>query len=265
VRRLFGVARLLLSALLLTALIGYFVFTRGIAGFDVSYYFSYFTVQSGTVGCAVFLLAGVWTLRMQTNPVWLDMLRVSVTTYILVSGVVYALITFQPANVAYAVSIPWSSQILHFWIPALAMIDWFIDADKARLPWKNLGLVLIFPVSWLIFTLIRGDLIGWYPYFFLDARQVSGPTETLLYYVLILVIIAGIAALLTGATRMTAHLFRPRMAVLDRRGGRVIPADSGGVQPRGLERLRPTERPEALERPRTVQARSARHPRTHHR
>lgn len=264
-RKLFGVARLLLSALLLTALIGYFVFTLGVAGFYVSYYFGYFTVQSGTIACVVFLLAGVWALKTRTNPIWLDTLRVSVTTYILVSGVVYALITFQPANVLYAVSIPWSSQILHFWIPALAMVDWFIDADKARLPWKNLALVLIFPVSWLIFTLIRGDLIGWYPYFFLDARQVSGPGETLIYYALIVVIITAIAALLTGATRMKPHRFRPRMAVLDRRGGRVLPADPAGERAGTRERAGATERPRNSEPPGTVRARRARRPRTRRR
>lgn len=233
-RRSFGVARLLLAALSLSGLIGYFVFTLGVAGFYVSYYFSYFTVQSGIAGCAVFVIAGLRALRTATDPVWLDTLRVSVTTYILVSGVVYALITFQPANVAYAISIPWSSQILHFWVPALAVIDWFVDPDKARLPWKNLGLVLVFPVFWLIFTLIRGDLIGWYPYFFLDARLVSGPLETLIYYVLIVVIITGIAALLTAATRMTPHRFAPRMSVLGRRGGRVRAAAraSGSVTER---------------------------------
>ncbi|RJT89333.1 hypothetical protein D6T64_07120 [Cryobacterium melibiosiphilum] len=239
-------ARLLLSALSLTALIGYFIFTLGVAGFYISYYFGYFTVQSGIVGCVVFLLAGLRALRTETDPVWLDMLRVSVTTYILVSGVVYALITFQPANVAYAVSIPWSSQILHFWIPALAVIDWFVDPDKARLPWKNLGLVLVFPVFWLIFTLVRGDLIGWYPYFFLDARLVSGPLETFIYYVLIVVIITGIAALLTAATRMKPHRFHPRMSVLGQRSGRVRAAttpNTPGDAPRDAPTATATERP----------------------
>jgi hypothetical protein len=247
VRRAFGTARLLLAALTLCGLVGYFVFTLGVAGFYVSYFFSYFTVQSGIASCVVFVLAGLRALRTEADPVWLDTLRVSITTYILVSGVVYALITFQPANVAYAVSIPWSSQILHFWVPALAVIDWFVDPDKARLPWRNLGLVLVFPVLWLVFTLIRGDLLGWYPYFFLDARQVSGPAETLIYYALIVVIITGIAALLTAATRMRPHRLRPRMSVLNRLGGRVRAAEDEpphGVQPH-----------DARKRPETVRAR----------
>ena len=247
-RRAFGVARLLLAALALCGLIGYFVFTLGVAGFYISYFFSYFTVQSGIAGCTVFLLAGLRALHTETDPVWLDLLRVGVTTYILVSGVVYALITFQPANVAYAISIPWSSQILHFWIPALAVIDWFVDPDKARLPWKHLGLVMVFPMFWLIFTLIRGDLLGWYPYFFLDARLVSGPLETGIYYVLIVVIITGTAALLTAATRVRPHRLRPRMALLNRLGGRVRPATGPGIHANA-------NAPAAMERPGTVRAR----------
>lgn len=230
-RRTFGVARLLLATLSLCGLIGYFIFTLGVAGFYVSYFFSYFTVQSGIAGCVVFLLAGLRALRTPTDPVWLDMLRVSVTTYILVSGVVYALITFQPANVAYPISIPWSSQILHFWIPALALIDWFLDPDKTRLPWRNLGWVLLFPACWLVFTLIRGDQIGWYPYFFLDARLVSGPLETLIYYVLVAVIITGIAALLTQATRMSSHRLHPRRAVLNHRGEQARTAPTPAPAP----------------------------------
>ena len=92
---------------------------------------------------------------------------------------------------------------------------------------------------WLIFTLIRGDLLGWYPYFFLDARLVSGPLETSIYYLLIVVIITGIAALLTAATRMKPHRFHPRMSVLRRRGGRVITAEGaagGAAAPRVTER-----------------------------
>ncbi|TFD71630.1 Pr6Pr family membrane protein [Cryobacterium sp. Hb1] len=211
-RTAFGVARLGLTATGLVALIGYFQYTLGVSTFAIANFFSYFTVQSAIVSIFVFMSAAVVALRRPTDPAWLDMLRAMVTTYILVSGVVYGIIVWQSSSANYSIEVPWSSQFLHFVIPVFALIDWIVDPYKARLPWKYLGWAIVFPVFWLVFTLIRGPVVGWYPYFFLDARQVSGPGETVLYCLIIVMIITGIAALLTGITRlkrMPRHLLPP--------------------------------------------------------
>ena len=211
-RTAFALARLGLSAAGLVALIGYFQYTLGVTTFAIANFFSYFTVQSGIASVIVFVTAAVVAARRLTDPAWLDMLRAMVTTYILVSGVVYGIIVWRSSGANYSIEVPWSSQLLHFVIPICALIDWIVDPYKARLPWKYLGWVIVFPVFWLVFTLIRGPIVGWYPYFFLDARQVSGPGETVLYCLIIVAIITGIAALLTGITRlkrMPRHLLPP--------------------------------------------------------
>jgi len=203
VRRTFGVARLLLATLELVSLTGYFIYTLGVASFAIGNFFAYFTVLSAMATVLVLATASGIALRRPRDPAWLDMARVMITTYILVSGIVYAIIVLQAAGVNYSIAVPWSSQILHFWIPAFVLLDWIVDPYKARVPWRYLAWVIVFPILWLVVTLIRGDLLGWYPYFFLDARQVSGPTETVLYCALIVVIITGIAAILVTATRIT--------------------------------------------------------------
>ncbi|TFD91261.1 Pr6Pr family membrane protein [Cryobacterium serini] len=211
-RTAFAVARLGLAAAGLCGLIGYFYYTLGVASFAMANFFSYFTVQSAIASVAVILTAAIVALRRPIDPAWLDMLRAMVTTYILVSGVVYGIIVWQSSSANYSIEVPWSSQLLHFIIPACALIDWMIDPFKAHLPWKYLGWAIVFPVFWLVFTLIRGPIVGWYPYFFLDARQVSGPGETVFYCLIIVAIITGIAALLTGITRlkrMPKHLLPP--------------------------------------------------------
>jgi hypothetical protein len=214
-RTAFGVARLGLTLTGLVALNGYFQYTLGVATFAIANFFSYFTVQSAIASVFVFVTAAIVALRRPTDPVWLDMLRAMVTTYILVSGVVYGIIVWQSSGANYSIDVPWSSQLLHFVIPACALIDWIVDPFKARLPWKYLGWAIVFPVIWLIYTLVRGPIVGWYPYFFLDARQVSGPGETVFYCLIVVVIITGIAALLTGITRfkrMPRHLLVPGRA-----------------------------------------------------
>ncbi len=201
-RTAFGVVRLGLAATALVALIGYFRYTLGVTTFAIGNFFSYFTVQSAMASVVVFAAAAVVALRQTTDPAWLDRVRAMVTTYILVSGVVYGIIVWQSSAVNYSIEVPWSSKLLHFVIPVFALIDWVADPFKARLSWKYLAWAIVFPVTWLVFTLIRGPIVRWYPYFFLDARQVSGPGETVFYCLIIVAIITGIAALLTWVTRL---------------------------------------------------------------
>jgi len=201
-RRAFGVARLILAGVAIVALIGYYDYVLGFATFAISNFFSYFTVQSGMAAVVVFITAAVVAFRLPADPEWLDKLRAMVTTYILVSGIVYAIIVVQSSTVSYQIEVPWSSQLLHFWVPVVALVDWLIDPYKARLSWQYLIWVLVFPILWLVFTLIRGPIVGWYPYFFLDSGQVSGPAETVFYSLIVIGIITGIAALLTGATHL---------------------------------------------------------------
>jgi len=211
-RTAFGWVRLGLATAGLVALTGYFEYTLGVATFAIANFFSYFTVQSAIASIFVFVTAAVVAFRQPTDPAWLDMVRAMVTTYILVSGVVYGIIVWMSSGVNYSIEVPWSSQLLHFVIPVCALIDWIVDPFKARLPWRYLGWAILFPVFWLVFTLIRGPIVGWYPYFFLDARQVSGPGETVFYCLIIVAIITGIAALLTWITRLKRiprHLLRP--------------------------------------------------------
>lgn len=201
-RRTFGVLNLVFAAAGVAALIGYYDYVLGFATFAPSNFYSYFTVQSGVAAAIVFVAAAIVAFRRPDDPAWLDLLRAMVTTYILVSGIVFAIIVYQSASADYSIEVPWSSQLLHFWIPGCALVDWLADPNKARLSWRYLGWVLVFPVAWLVFTLVRGPVVGWYPYFFLDSRQVSGPLETVFYCVIVLAIITGIAALLTASTRM---------------------------------------------------------------
>ncbi|HSP51729.1 MAG TPA: Pr6Pr family membrane protein [Cryobacterium sp.] len=202
VRRGFGVGRLLLAVLGVVALAGYFDYVLGFATFQIYNYYSYFTVQSGMAAVVVFVAAAIVAFRHTTDPPWLDWFRLLVTTYITVSGIVFLTIVIQSSSLDYTIEVPWSSQLLHFWIPSIALLDWLTDAGKARLPWKVLVWVLVAPAIWGVFTLIRGSMVGWYPYFFLDPVQVSGPLETAIYCAVALLIFTAIAAVLTATSRL---------------------------------------------------------------
>jgi uncharacterized membrane protein len=136
--------------------------------------------------------------------VWLGAFRTMVTVYLIVSGVVFALIAVQASSRDYRLEIPWSDTLLHFVVPVLALIAWTVDAAMAvnpPVPWSTVGLVLLLPSVWLVYTLLRGAQVGWYPYFFLDETQVGGLGGVLAYCAIVLLIFVAVTAVLVAVHR----------------------------------------------------------------
>lgn len=202
VRRVFGVARMLAAVCGVVALVGEVNFTIGTGPFAIANFFSYFTVQSMIVAVVVFLL-GAWnSLREPEDPLWLDVIRALSTTYLIVSGVVFAVILIEGTLRGIPVWSPWSSHLLHFWIPGFALLDW-LTAPGRDVPWTTLRWVMVYPALWVVYTMVRGAGVYWYPYFFLDPAIVAFPWEFLLYLGVIVGIFTGVLALLVGTARLT--------------------------------------------------------------
>ena len=214
-RRWLGVFRLLIAALEVVALIGNFQYVLGFRFFATANFFSYFTVQSAFAAVVTLGIAAAFALLTPRDPVWLGILRTMVTVYVLVSGIVFAVIVAQASTRDYRVDVPWSDTLLHFVVPGLALVAWTVDAVIAvnpPVPWSTLGWVLVFPTGWLVYTLIRGADVGWYPYFFLDDTQVGGLPGVLVYCALVLAIFVGITAVLVGVHRRLAFRAMRRAA-----------------------------------------------------
>jgi len=215
VRRALGAFRLVIAAIEIVALVGNFVYVLGFRLFATVNFFSYFTVQSAMLAVVTLLIAGWYALFRPRDPVFLGTLRTMVTVYLIVSGVVFGVIVAQASTRDYRVDVPWSDTLLHFVVPGLALIAWSVDAVIAvnpPVPWSTVGWVLVFPTGWLVYTLIRGADVGWYPYFFLDDTQVGGLPGVLVYCAVVLAIFVGTTAVLVGVHRRLAFRARRRAA-----------------------------------------------------
>ena len=199
-RKWFGIARIIAAITAIVALIGDVNFTIGTSPFAIGNFFSYFTVQSMMLAVIVFSTAAVIALRQPRDPVWLDQVRALVTTYVTVSGIVFAVLLVEGTTRGVPVWAPWSSQILHFVLPAYALLDWWL-APGREVPWKTLGIVMLFPAVWVVYTMIRGSQVYWYPYFFLDPALVEIPFELALYLLAIVAVFSLIVALLIALSR----------------------------------------------------------------
>ena len=203
-RRGLAVFRLGIAALAVVALVGNYQYVLRFPLFASVNFFSYFTVQSAMLAVVTLLVAAWFAWFRHRDPVLLGVLRTVVTVYLLVSGVVFAMIALQASSRDYRLEVPWSDTILHFVVPALALIAWTVDAVIAvnpPVPWRTIGLVLVLPSIWLAYTLVRGAEIGWYPYFFLDESQVGGYGGVLAYCALVLLIFLGLTSILVAVHR----------------------------------------------------------------
>jgi hypothetical protein len=196
-----GALRLIAAAVGIAALIGRFIYGRDFVTFSVGNYFGYLTHQANIAAVGMFVAGGVMMLRGSREPGWASAGRMLITSYLAVAGIVFGLLAAQAAERDYRLDVPWSDQLLHFWIPGFALLDWLLAPGRHRVSWRFSALVLGYPLVWGIVTMIRGSIVGWYPYFFLDPFQVAGVGEFALYSIAALLLFSTLATLLNLGAR----------------------------------------------------------------
>jgi hypothetical protein len=144
-------------------------------------FFSYFTIESNLIAVAALLWAATAT-QAGPNP-RLDFFRGAATTYMTVTFVVFALLL---ADTDVDTAIVWVDRVLHRVIPIVMMADWLIDPPAVRIGLRRAWWWLAYPLAWVVYTMIRGAIVGTYPYPFLDPAN-GGYGVVLVYSMAILV------------------------------------------------------------------------------
>ena len=134
-------------------------------------YCSYFTVLTNT------LVALVLTVPMfaPASPAarWLAHPRVSAMTAsaIIVVGLAYHFLLStinNPVGVEYATDLG-----LHYFVPTLFTLYWVLHAPKAGLRFAHVPAFGLYPAAYFAYLMVRGAMIGRYPYFFVDANTIG--------------------------------------------------------------------------------------------
>lgn len=129
-------------------------------------FFSYFTIQSNIIVATVFLVSGCLLLLKQTPSLLFEYLRGAAALYIIITGVIFSLL-LAGLDITLTAA-PWDNIVLHYIIPIVAVLDWLIDPPQRKLLLRYAYSWLVYPVVYLIYSLIRGNITGWYPYPFLN-------------------------------------------------------------------------------------------------
>ena len=157
--------------------------------------FSYFTIQSNVL---VLVAAVVLAIRVDVSGRLWRVLRLGSLTGITVTGVVYATVLAPYVHLT-----GWAmvyNCVFHYAMPAAGIVGFLLVGPRLRF-WARDLVFMVWPVSWLIYTMLRGALLhpeftgfssapSHYPYEFLDVDRVS--------LVEVVGSIAFLAALLVG-------------------------------------------------------------------
>ncbi|TDE09660.1 Pr6Pr family membrane protein [Jiangella asiatica] len=163
----------------------------------VANFFSYFTVQSNLL---VIAGAAVLALDPRHDGAFFRVLRITGLIAIGVTGVVYVTLLRPIVDLE---GIAMLTNIgFHYLSPLLAVIGWALFGPWPRFDRRVLLLSLTLPVVWLVYTLVRGEVVDWYPYPFIDVGEL-GYGRTFLNAAGITVLLLGVGWLfLTGDRRL---------------------------------------------------------------
>ena len=137
---------------------------RGV--FEPGNFFSYFTVLSNMLAVGV-LFAGAWFAYKKKRSAEYDDVRGAATLYMALTGVVFATL-LSSLDPRLLTAVPWDNTVLHYIMPIFMVVDWIIDPPVHAIKLRQTVLWLVFPIGYVLYSLVRGPIVGWYPYPFLN-------------------------------------------------------------------------------------------------
>lgn len=133
-RTVFGLLRLGAAAVCLVALIHRLAWGLASNTIASQNFFAYLTNQSNIAFVVLLSIAGVIALRTARDPRWLTVALALVLTWTITAGLVFAILVWQAGIRGIRIDVPWSDQVLHFWLPAVTVAAWALAPDTAPSP-----------------------------------------------------------------------------------------------------------------------------------
>jgi hypothetical protein len=163
------------------------------SGREPENFFWFFTIQSNILAAAVLALTA--TVPREARSPLFDAVRGAGTLYIAITGVVFALL-LAGRQEEVQTSVEWVDFVLHRLVPIVVVLDWLIDPQRHRLPRWVAAAWLAYPLAWFAATLLRGEIVDWYPYPFVDVGRVGYDGVLLRAVVFVIAFALAAAALL---------------------------------------------------------------------
>ena len=134
-------------------------------------FFSFFTILTNLLVAIYFTSQSFQGNKYSAGFINQPGVLTSVTVYITIVGLVYQILLrhiWQPTGLQKIVD-----ELLHSAIPLLVIIYWYLFENKSKVHYRQVFKWLIYPLVYLFYILVRGSFSGFYPYPFVDVRNLG--------------------------------------------------------------------------------------------
>ncbi len=147
-------------------------------------YFAYFSIVTAIIAGLFLITTGFGLLLNFEDTKWVEISRLSLAVALIVVGVVYHALLADVANDVRDGDYAWPvlpNEIIHTYAPILAALEYLISIKAFRIRLKAFLWVAVFPLTWLVLSVIRGSLTDWWPYWFINPNGEAGLGGMLTY------------------------------------------------------------------------------------
>jgi len=152
--------------------------------FRPSEYFAYFSIVTAIFAGLFLITSGFGLLLKIEDTKWVEIARLSLAVALIVVGVVYHALLADAANDVRDGDYAWPvlpNEIIHTYAPILAAIEYLISVRAFRVRLRAFMWVAVFPLTWLVLSIIRGSATNWWPYWFINPNGEAGLGGMLTY------------------------------------------------------------------------------------
>ena len=176
-------------------------------------YFAFFSITSSILAGFVLALSGLSLLQGKDESERLHTFRLIATVSMIIVGVVYHALLGDSAIDPRDVGYDWPvvpNLVIHTYAPILIAVDYLISIRGYKPSWKKAWWVVVYPLTWLAFSLVRGLLDGWWPYWFINPNSEGGVVGMLTYVLIIATAFIALGFIVLGARLAAMQILADR-------------------------------------------------------
>jgi hypothetical protein len=147
-------------------------------------YFAYFSIVAAIVAGSFLIATGVGLVQNKEGSKKIEIARLSFTVAMIVVGVVYHLLLADAPGDVRDGDYVWPvlpNEVIHTYGPILIVIDYLLSRKAFQIKLRAALWVAVFPLAWLVFSIIRGLVTDWWPYWFINPNEEGGVPGMLTY------------------------------------------------------------------------------------
>ena len=172
-------------------------------------YFAYFSIVTAIVAGLFLITTGFGLVLNQEDIKWIEIASLSLTVAMIVVGVVYHALLADAAGDVRDGDYVWPvlpNEIIHTYAPVLIVIDYLLSHRAFQVKLRSALWVAVFPLTWLVFSVIRGLVTNWWPYWFINPNEEGGVPGMLTYIAAITTFFLVLGFLVLGSKKLLQKL-----------------------------------------------------------